>query len=93
MVKLGLCPGEHSTEKEARLFATLTVDVAQPSASSARQQCSHTNADCTLELWTKINLSPLKCLFGGGIFYCNNRNGNEFSGVCRNLIETWLEES
>lgn len=66
MVKLGLCPGEHSTEKEAWLFATLTVDVAQPTASSARQQRSHTNADCTLELWTKINLSPLKCLLAGG---------------------------
>lgn len=65
MVKLGLCPGEHSTEKEARLFATLTVDAAQPTASSSGQQCSHTNADCTLELWTKINLSPLKCLLGG----------------------------
>lgn len=81
MVKLGLCPGEHSTEKEAWAFATLTVDVAQPTASGARQQRSHTNADCTLELWTKINLSPLKCLLAGRGRYFIATTGMEMNSV------------
>lgn len=48
VVKLGLCPRQHSKEKEAWLFTTLTVDAAQPTATSSGQQHSPTNADLYL---------------------------------------------
>lgn len=49
---------------------------------------------CGLYPWTLDQNQPfsLKVPFGG-IFYPSDRNGNKFSGVCRNLTETWLEES